>query len=198
MTVRLRCVILALVCCWVAGGAFAQDAPPPVEKIPVDKSAPTPKINTTEPPRQDAEDVLAGESSSKQTQVDVSAPKNDEKDHPHSAEVDSDPDLMEFHPYDPHKAMKAVEVGDFYFKKENYRAAISRYQEALQWKPNDAEATYKLAQAFEKCGNTAGAVENYQSYLKILPHGPYAAPSQKALDRLKANPSSANATQNPG
>ena len=150
----------------------------------MDKNAQTPRINTTEPPRQD-EDITAGESSSKQTEIDVSPPKDDVKNHPYSSELDDGSDVGEFHAWDPHKAMKAIEVGDFYFKKENYRAAISRYQEALQWKPNDAEATFKLAESYDKSGDTADAIETYQSYLKILPHGPYAEKTQKALERLR-------------
>ena len=86
------------------------------------------------------------------------------------------------------KAMKDIEVGDFYYKKENYRAAISRYREALEYKPHDAEATFKLAEALNKTDDTAGAIENYQAYLKILPDGPYAKKAHEALDKLKAKP----------
>jgi Flp pilus assembly protein TadD len=83
------------------------------------------------------------------------------------------------------KAMKDVEVGDFYYKKENYNAAISRYREALDFKPHDAEATFKLAEVLNKTGDTAGATENYQAYLKILPDGPYAKKAHEALSKLK-------------
>jgi tetratricopeptide (TPR) repeat protein len=193
MNVRFRFPLLVVLSLCCIGVAIAQSGSP-AERLPVDKSAPVPKDNTAEPPRHD--DDTAGESSSKQTQVDVSPPKNDEKNHPNSYEVETESDTGEFHPFDPHKAMKAVEVGDFYFKKENYKAAISRYQEALLWKPQDAEATYKLAEALEKSGDKAGAAENYRAYLKILPHGPYAQKAQSALSRLKdiAAPSSAKAT----
>ena len=111
--------------------------------------------------------------------MDVSRQSNDEKNHPNSYEVDTESDIGEFHPFDPHKAMKAIEVGDLYFKKQNYRAAISRYQEALNGKPNDAEATISWAKAQEKSGDKAAAAENYQRNPKILPHGPYAQKAQK-------------------
>jgi tetratricopeptide (TPR) repeat protein len=94
-------------------------------------------------------------------------------------------------PWDPHKAVKDIEVGDFYFKKKNYRAALGRYQDALVYKPNDAVAQFRLAECFDKIGNSGDAVTHYQEYLKILPHGPFAADAQKALDRLKAKESSA-------
>ena len=84
------------------------------------------------------------------------------------------------------RAMKDVEVGDFYVRvKKNYPAAISRYREALEFKPHDAEATFKLAEVLNKTGDTAGAVENYEEYLKILPDGPYAKKAREELDKLK-------------
>ena len=182
MAVRFRYLILALLCLWFTGAAVAQDQQP-VEQVPTDKSAPPPKDNRKNPPRSD--NVPAGESSSKQTQIDVSPPSDDAKKHPEAELGDSASDVNEFTPYNPMKAMKDVEVGDFYVKKENYGAAISRYREALEYKPHDAEATFKLAEVLNKTGNTAEAAENYETYLKILPNGPYAKKAHEALDKMK-------------
>ncbi len=182
MDVRFRCLILVLVCWWFAGVARAQDRP--YEQVPVDKSAPAPKDNREAPPRSDG--MTAGESSSKETRIDVSPPSGDAASHP---EADlNDTGVDEFTPWNPMKAMKDVEVGDYYYKQENYHAAISRYREALEFKPHDAEATFKLAEALNKTGDTPGAVENYREYLKILPSGPYAKKAHEALDKLKAKP----------
>ena len=104
-------------------------------------------------------------------------------------------DVQEFHPWDPHKAAKNVEVGDFYFKRKNYRAALDRYKEALIYKPNDAVANFRLAECSERVGNPGEAVTHYQEYLKILPHGPFATEAQKALDRLKADAVPQNSAQ---
>ncbi len=132
------------------------------------------------------------ESSSKDTRVDLSPPKDDEKSHPTSGAAVSDAkdaasDVQELHPWDPHMAAKDVEVGDFYFKKKNYRAAIERYKEALFYKPNDAVANFRLGESLEMTGYAQEAATHYQEYLKILPHGPFAADAQKALDRLKSS-----------
>ena len=182
MGVRFRYLILAILCLWFTGAAIAQSQQP-VEQVPTDKSAPPPKDNREAPPRSD--NVPAGESSSKQTQIDVSPPPDDAAKHP-EAGLGNDSDVDEFTPYNPMKAMKDVEVGDFYFKvKQNYPAAISRYREALEYKPHDAEATFKLAEVLNKTGDTAGAVENYEEYLKILPNGPYAKKAREDLDKLK-------------
>ncbi len=159
-----------------------------IEQVPhADKA---PGQNQT-PPRYDG-DKEAAESSSRDTKIDLSPPKDDAKDHPFSdsseAEATGDSSgTQEFHPWDPHKAAKDVEVGDFYFKRKNYNAALGRYQDALLWKDNDADAHFRLGQCFEKLDNAEQATTHYQAYLKILPHGPYAAEANKALERLKKN-----------
>ena len=107
---------------------------------------------------------------------------------PPAGEVGSAPasDVQELHPYNPHRADKDVEIGDFYFKRNNYRAAESRYAEALDYMPNHAVATYKLAEAQSKLGKTALARANYEKYLKILPSGEFAGSAKAALARLDA------------
>ncbi len=196
MAVRYRILILAIISLTLTGFAVAQaneqEGNVPVQRLPVDSSAPKPKDNRKAPPRSDQ--PSPDESSSKDTAIDVTPPKDDDK-HPGA----SDEELGEFHPYDPHKAAKCVEVGDYYLKQGNTRAAISRYQEALEWKPRDAEATYKLAVVQEKTGDFNGALANYQAYLKILPVGPYAPKAQLGIDRVKpkAGPTSAQSAPNP-
>jgi len=149
------------------------------------------------PPRSDRVNVgelgdNAGESSSKDTQVDLSPPKDDDKSHPQSegtlndAEVLSGTDISEAHLWNPHKAAKDIEVGDFYFKRRNYRAAEDRYREALLYKENDATATFRLAESLDKMERANEARQEYENYLKILPNGPQSAAAKKALERLKS------------
>jgi tetratricopeptide (TPR) repeat protein len=138
----------------------------------------------------------AEESSSKDTRIDLSPPANDQKKHPlSSTTVDDDnaaSDVDEFQPWDPHKAAKDVEVGDFYFRRKNYKAAIARYKDALVYKSNDAVAEYRLAEALDKSGNPGEAVDHYKAYLKILPHGSEAKDAQKAIERIQAEDSKFN------
>ena len=143
-----------------------------------DDAAPQ-KPQNQAPPRSDHE--TAGSSSSHDTQIDLSPPAND-LEHPGSPLSD---DVTEFHPWDPHKAAKDIEVGDFYFKRGNWRAAESRYREALQWKPRDAEATFRLAESLDRQERAGEALETYESYLKILPNGEYAKQAHEAISRLK-------------
>jgi tetratricopeptide (TPR) repeat protein len=157
----------------------------------------SPRNPNLTPPRSDRVNAdslpdTGGQSSSRDTLIDLSPPADDAKAHPQSSDMLMDaegasgnPDVSEFHPWDPHKAAKDIEVGDFYFKRKNYRAASERYREALVYKNNDAIATFRLAVCLEKMDQPDEARKEYESYLKILPNGPQAQEVQKAVDRLK-------------
>jgi tetratricopeptide (TPR) repeat protein len=188
-------------------GAWAQNSSAPANSSPSNSQAPDsgsppakpvkPPVPNLTPPRSDRVNAAdlndePGESSSKDTQIDLSAPADDAKAHPQSADILVDEtaasgsgDVAEFRQWNPHKAAKDVEVGDFYFKRKNYRAAQDRYREALLYKDNDAGATIRLAECLEKLEQPDDARKEYEIYLKILPHGPQAEEATKALDRLK-------------
>src|SRR3954466_12455994 len=155
--------------------ASDEQEPKGVEELSPDLTFPE---DRNAPPRSD-------ESSSKQTKIDLSPPMGDAMSHPNSGVAD---DVMEVHVWDPHKADKNVEVGDYYFKRKNYIAAANRYREALKWKDNDAEAMFKLGQSSEKLGKVEDAREAYESYLKTLPEGPNAEESKKALEKMPKAP----------
>jgi tetratricopeptide (TPR) repeat protein len=133
------------------------------------------------------------ESSSHDTRIDISPPKDDAKNHASSKAAVADLDLagqpdssgvQEFHPWNPMKALKDIEVGDYYFKRKNYKAALDRYKEALYYKDNDAIASFRLAVCQEKIGDKAEARKYYEQYLKILPEGPFAKDAHASLDRF--------------
>jgi tetratricopeptide (TPR) repeat protein len=144
--------------------------------------------NKTAPPNGGAE-----QSSSRDTRIDLSPPKDDDKNHPSSKEAVADLEgdgnldnsgVQEFHPWNPLKAVKDIEVGDFYFKRKNYKAALGRYKDALYYKDGDAIATFRLAECQEKLGDKAEAKKDYEQYLKILPEGPLAKDARASLNRL--------------
>jgi len=171
----------------------------PGNPAPVKASAPdlTPPRSDRVPASGLGNDI--GQSSSKDTQTDLSPPEDDAKKHPQSAAALAEAGatggngVSEFHVWDPHKAAKSVEVGDFYFRRKNYRAAEDRYREALRYKDNDAIATIRLAVCLEKLSLFDDARAEYESYLRILPHGSQAEEAQKAISRLKESAAKANA-----
>jgi tetratricopeptide (TPR) repeat protein len=83
------------------------------------------------------------------------------------------------------KFAKNLEVGDTYFKEKNYRGAESRLREALEYKPNHPEATYKLAVSVDRLGRTGEACELYKAYLQLAPAGPYVDQARKALRKIE-------------
>ncbi len=140
-----------------------------------------------------APDSDAEPSSSRDTRIDLTPPKDDAKDHPESKSAVADlepsdkPDtsgVQEFHPWNPMKAIKDLEVGDFYLKRKNYKAALERYKEALYYKDGDAVANFRVAECEEKIGDKTEAKKYYEQYLKILPDGPRAKEARGSLDRL--------------
>ena len=177
MRLRFPIIVFAL----LTAVSLAQDAP---DKTASDKAASD---------KAAARNREAEVSSSLDTRIDISAPKDDAKNHPASRSAVADLDVgdspdtsgvQEFHAWNPMKAIKDIEVGDFYFRRKNYRAALERYKDALYYKDNDAIASFRLAVCEEKLGDKAEARKYYAQYLKILPEGPFAKDAHAALDRL--------------
>jgi tetratricopeptide (TPR) repeat protein len=83
--------------------------------------------------------------------------------------------------FNPIQAAKELKVGDFYFKKGSYPAAIGRYKEALKWNPGFADAWRRIGDAQEKRKDLAGAREAWAKYLQLEPEGKYAAEIRKKL-----------------
>lgn len=128
-----------------------------------------------------------GESSSRSSIGDLSPPKNDARDHPNSSTGEPQPsDTSEMKKWDPHRAAKNLEVGDYYFSRNNFIAAESRYQEALEYKDNFAEVMYKLALTEEKLQHPDEARKYFELYLKTLPGGDHEQEAKDAIARLTA------------
>jgi tetratricopeptide (TPR) repeat protein len=192
----IRLTVAAVFLCWALTTFAQQRKGPRAQEQEENQPETSTQQDAQQDPRAKPESTQrereAEVSSSKDTRVDLSPPAGDDKKHPQSGTAvmdaeDANADVQEMHSWDPHKAAKDVEVGDFYYKRKNYRAALARYKEALIYKPNDALATYRLAECQDKTGDGSEAVTHYQDYLKILPHGPFAADAQRALERLKAD-----------
>ena len=80
--------------------------------------------------------------------------------------------------FNPLKAQDDVNIGNEYFKKHNYRAAFSRYDEATKWNPGMAEAYLRLGEAAEKMKDKDAARKAYLKYIEL-------APNTKDAERLK-------------
>lgn len=125
-----------------------------------------------------AADNEQGESSSTDSQIDLSVHPPEPASGTRAAED------ANAYPFDPHRAEKDIEVGNYYLKLKNYRAALDRFHDALLYKPDDAEATYELAVTQDKMELVDQAYRMYAKYLEILPHGPMAGNAEAAMNRL--------------
>jgi Flp pilus assembly protein TadD len=130
-----------------------------------------------------------GESSSKDSQIDLTAGPRSRLPLPANEEEDD----RTFVAYDPHRAMKDLEVGNFYLKQKNYRAALERFNDALRYKPKDAEATYGLAVTQEKLDLLEQSRRNYSKYLELMARGPHAKDCEEGLKRVEARLEAASA-----
>ena len=70
---------------------------------------------------------------------------------------------------DPAKARKAVEIGNFYYKRENYKAAEIRYREAILYGPEWPEGYEKLVKTLETMAEYGQAIQACRDFLEAVP-----------------------------
>ena len=86
--------------------------------------------------------------------------------------------------WDPLRAEKDLEVGQYYMKKGDLDAAIDRFQDATTAKPGYAIPFRYLAEAQEKKGLKKQAIKSYQRYLDLFPHAEDRDKVRKKMDKL--------------
>jgi tetratricopeptide (TPR) repeat protein len=85
-------------------------------------------------------------------------------------------------------ASKSVEIGDFYLRRKKFKAALSRFQEALKTDPYYAPAYRELGKVYEEMGLWQKALDAYRKYLDELPSAQDAREAKsihKAIARLE-------------
>ena len=87
--------------------------------------------------------------------------------------------------WDPLRAEKDLEVGQYYMKKGDLDAAIDRFQDATAAKPGYAIPFRYLAEAQEKKGLKKQAIKSYQRYLDLYPHAEDGDKVRKKIDKLR-------------
>ena len=86
--------------------------------------------------------------------------------------------------YNPLPAQQDIEVGMFYLHKGDVDAAIDRFLDAIQRRPNFAKPRLLLGKAYEKKHDNESAVKYYKEYLQVLPGAPDAKEVQKKIEKL--------------
>jgi len=86
--------------------------------------------------------------------------------------------------YDPFPAQQDVEVGMYYYHKGDVDAAIDRFLDAIQRRPNFAKPRLLLGRAYERKKDYESAVKYYKEYLQVFPHAPDAKEVNSKIEKL--------------
>ena len=88
--------------------------------------------------------------------------------------------------WDPLRAEKDLEVGQYYMRKGDLDAAIDRFQDAILAKPGYAIPFRYLGEAQEKKGLKRDAIKSYARYLVLYPHAEDKSKIEKKIEKLRA------------
>jgi len=88
--------------------------------------------------------------------------------------------------WDPLRAEKDMEVGQYYMRKGDLDAAIDRFQDATTAKPGFAIPYRYLGEAQEKKKLRKQALQSYSRYLEMVPHADDADKIRKKIEKLQA------------
>jgi len=83
--------------------------------------------------------------------------------------------------FNPLEAEHDVQIGNYYFKRGNYKGALNRFREATRWNPTNAEAFLRLGDTEEKLKDKPAAQQAYAKYLELAPDGKEAESVKKKL-----------------
>ena len=82
---------------------------------------------------------------------------------------------------DPLESEHNIKVGNYYWHKGKYRAALGRYERATKYNPSSAEAFFKVGEAEEKLKNKDAAKIAFERVIKIAPDSKLAQEAKKKL-----------------
>ena len=88
--------------------------------------------------------------------------------------------------WDPLRAEKDLEVGQYYMRIGKIDAAMDRFQDAIDAKPGYAVPFLHLGEAQEKKGMRRDAVKSYKRYLELYPHAEDKEKILKKIEKLQA------------
>jgi len=88
--------------------------------------------------------------------------------------------------WDPLRAEKDLEVGQYYMRKGDVDAAIDRFADAIVAKPGSAIPFRYLGEAQEKKGLKRDALKSYTRYLELVPHADDKSKIEKKIEKLRS------------
>ena len=83
--------------------------------------------------------------------------------------------------FNPLQAEKEFNVGNFNWKRGNFKGAALRFEEATRWNPQFADAYLRWAEALEKLKDYKKAKEVYAKFVEVAPEHKRAAEIRRKL-----------------
>jgi tetratricopeptide (TPR) repeat protein len=115
-----------------------------------------------------------------------SSSKDNPKPKPNSATDNATKNADDQPMWDPLRAEKDLEVGQYYMRKGDVDAAIDRFQDATIAKPGYAIPFRFLGEAQEKKGLKRDALASYTRYLDLYPRAEDRAKIEKKIEQLRS------------
>ncbi|MBV9405620.1 MAG: tetratricopeptide repeat protein [Acidobacteriaceae bacterium] len=81
----------------------------------------------------------------------------------------------------PLESDRNIRVGNFYWHKGKYRAALERYERATKFNPSSAEAFFKVGETEEKLNDKDAAKIAFQKVIQLAPDSKFARDARKKL-----------------
>jgi tetratricopeptide (TPR) repeat protein len=86
----------------------------------------------------------------------------------------------------PKLSAQNITVGDFYFKRDNYKAATERYREAVKYNPKSVEAYEKLIRSLEKQKELQEAIAACEQFVATNPSSKEIPKFQERATEIKS------------
>jgi len=115
-----------------------------------------------------------------------SSSKDAPKPKPNSSSDNATQNAPDQPSWDPLRAEKDLEVGQYYMHKGDVDAAIDRFEDATLAKPGYAVPFRYLGEAQEKKGLKRDAIKSYTRYLDLFPHADDKSKIEKKIEKLRS------------
>jgi len=108
------------------------------------------------------------------------------------AEGKTDAETAKKKEFNPMLAEENLQIGNFYYKRGNYPAALERYRDAVEYQPNLIAARDAMGRAVERLGRdhekkreTDKALALYKEFLALFPDAPKSAEFKSKIASLE-------------
>jgi len=83
----------------------------------------------------------------------------------------------------PMESDRNIKVGDFYWHKNDFRAALNRYRDATRYNPSSPEAFFKVGEAEHKLKHKDEAKLAFQKVIQLAPDSKLAGEAKKKIGK---------------